>query len=86
MRTFWEDVGLLGVTKIVPLDAAGAIDATKMAVLARMVAALMRANDRVERPATMTVPRTDAAHYASQSAPTNIRRLPALEAVEPHGI
>jgi len=30
----------------------------------------MMANDRVERPATMTLPRPDAAHYASRSAPT----------------
>jgi hypothetical protein len=28
----------------------------------------MLANDRVERPATMPVPRLDAAHYASRSA------------------
>src|SRR5450631_3178769 len=27
-------------------------------------------NDRVERPATMTMPRPDAAHYASRSART----------------
>jgi hypothetical protein len=30
----------------------------------------MMANDRVERPATMPMPRPDAAHHASRSAPT----------------
>ncbi len=30
----------------------------------------MPSNDQVERPATMTAPRTDAAHHASRSAPT----------------
>ena len=30
----------------------------------------MMANDRAERPATMPMPRPDAAHHASRSAPT----------------
>jgi hypothetical protein len=30
----------------------------------------MISNDRVERPATMTVPRPDAAHHATRSART----------------
>ncbi len=34
----------------------------------------MAANDRVERPTTMTVPRPDAAHDAPRSAPTNCLR------------
>jgi hypothetical protein len=33
-------------------------------------ATFMTSNDRVERPATMTVPRPDAAHDVSRSAPT----------------
>jgi hypothetical protein len=30
----------------------------------------VRSNDRVERPATTPVPRPDAAHHGSRSAPT----------------
>ncbi len=41
----------------------------------------MMANDRVERPATMPMPRPDAAHYGSRSASNALleRTMPALE-------
>jgi hypothetical protein len=57
-----------------------------LATASRYFAVPMTSNDLVERPTTTAVPRPDAAHDALRSAPTNIRRLPALEAVEPHGI
>ena len=44
----------------------------------------MMANDRVERPATMPMPRPDAAHYASRSASNAL--LCSILDLNPHDI